>query len=233
MTLIARFDAASDKARHVHVLRTATQEASRFQKRHNQLAEWAQQLEPLVDAHGVLTAAQRPLAKVQGISETIARLRTTRTAFQGEHASILTTNLAELSDRISGHTTALRTRLLTAWGAYVDELAPEPDASTLALIRTLTPLREVSRALDAVLERRTVLRNRLPSSEADVAAAQAIGTEIRAVWKEAGLSDLDEEVRTFLREAGSGTATLAHLTAPVYAWLEEHVLAGRIRLRFA
>lgn len=115
------------------------------------------------------------------------------------------------------------------WGKFVEQNSPRISNVWLRTLPDSGPLGDAKQNLTRYLEELLELRDDLPKNSDIVARVREISEEATNIFSE--LEDIPEPVREFLGAASGTGAKLDDLTDEVRAWMVEHGMIDRLRIR--
>jgi hypothetical protein len=115
------------------------------------------------------------------------------------------------------------------WQSFVDELSPPIKRAWIDGLPDAGPLGEAKANVSDHLAKLNELRTDMPKSVEDVARVREISGAASRIFDE--LDDIPEAVRNFLMSASRAGAKVDDFTDDVRAWMTEHDMINRLRIR--
>lgn len=133
---------------------------------------------------------------------------------------------------VTGLAERLERAALEAWKRAVEECGGLESPETVRALMPPTQENESAarRYDDSFRLFQEVARQRLPTSPADLSSLRAHADACRRAYGSITF-DVPEDVRAFLKAVQEESATVAHLTPTVFAWLKEKQQLTRYRVR--
>ena len=130
-------------------------------------------------------------------------------------------------------TNDLRAAIRTSWSDYADQRIPSINNDVLAVLRRIDDFREQVARVDERLRDLRARRDAVPLRPEEISAFDVGVDEVDGLWHSLGGDSLSSELLTFLRNSGTGGASLDSLTPVVAEWLRDKRLWSSFKITIA